>query len=118
MGQWTRSADVVIVAADLGEGRARLATFKRCRHVVLVIQQDAGAWRLLNVGEAEPAKDRNDDRVLRTIAGGLGRADDIAEALSTPVRTVYDCVKRLRADGLVDKGNPYVLTPDGEERAA
>jgi len=121
MGQWTRSADVVAVMADLGAGRARWTVRKRVPPSGLVLVQRAGLWDVVAVAEDHEATS-TDTRVLRAIAAGATTADELATALGTadrklPKRTLYDALARLRRDGLLADGTPYALTPDGMESA-
>jgi hypothetical protein len=120
MGQWTRSVDVAAIMADLGAGRVRLEIMKRVPHAVLILQRDAGLWRLLTIGESGPARDRTDLRVLRAIEAGAEASDQVRAALGEggrlmPERTFYDALKRLRKDGLIGDGTPLRLTADGTE---
>jgi hypothetical protein len=121
MGQWTRSADVVAVMADLGAGRARWTVRKRVPPSSLILAQRGGLWDVVSVAEDHETAS-TDTRVLRAIAAGANTADELRLALGTadrplPKRTLYDALARLRADGYLADGTPYSLTPDGMEGA-
>ena len=119
MGQWTRSADVVAVMADLGAGRARWTVRKRVPPSSLVLAQHAGLWDVVAVAEDHEAAS-TDTRVLRAIAAGATAADELRMALGTadrplPKQTLYDALRRLRADGYLAEGTPLTLTDSGRE---
>jgi hypothetical protein len=119
MGQWTRSADVVAVMADLGAGRARWTVRKRVPPSSLVLAQRGGLWDVVAVAEDHEAAS-TDTRVLRAIAAGATAADELRTALGTtdrplPKQTLYDALRRLRADGYLENGTPLTLTGSGRE---
>jgi hypothetical protein len=119
MGQWTRSADVVAVMADLGAGRARWTVRKRVPPSSLVLAQRAGLWDVVAVAEDHEAASL-DTRVLRAIAAGAATADELRIALGTadrplPKRSLYNALGRLRSDGFVSDGTPLALTDEGME---
>jgi hypothetical protein len=119
MGQWTRSADVVAVMADLGAGRARWTVRKRVPPSSLVLAQRGGLWDVVAVAEDHEAAS-TDTRILRAIAAGATAADELRMALGTtdrplPKQTLYDALRRLRADGYLEKGAPLALTKAGLE---
>jgi hypothetical protein len=121
MGQWTRSADVVAVMADLGAGRARWTVRKRVPASSLVLAQRGGLWDVVAIAEDHEAAS-TDTRVLRAIAAGATAADELRIALGTadrplPKRTLYDALARLRRDGFLAEGTPLALTPDGLDGA-
>lgn len=121
MGQWTRSADVVAIMADLGADRARWTVRKRVPPSSLVLAQRGGLWDTVAVADDHEAASL-DDRVLRAIAAGATAADELRIALGTadkplPKRSLYNALGRLRADGLVADGTPLALTEDGMESA-
>ena len=121
MGQWTRSADVVAVMADLGAGRARWTVRKRVPPSSLVLAQRGGLWDVVAVADDHEAASL-DDRVLRAIAAGATTADELRIALGTadrplPKRSLYNALGRLRADGLVADGTPLALTDAGMDGA-
>jgi len=121
MGQWTRSADVVAVMADLGAGRARWTVRKRVPPSSLVLAQRGGLWDVVAVAEDHEAASL-ETRVLRAIAAGAVTADELRIALGTadrklPERSLYNALRNLRADGLVAEGTPLTLTDAGTESA-
>jgi hypothetical protein len=121
MGQWTRSADVVAIMADLGAGRARWTVRKRVPPSQLILAQRGGLWEAVAVAE-DHATASIDDRMIRAIAAGATSADEVRTALGTgskPLaqRTFYDALGRLRRDGFVAEGTPLALTEAGEEAA-
>jgi len=121
MGQWTRSADVVAVMADLGAGRARWTVRKRVPPSSLVLAQRGGVWDVVAVAEDHEAASL-ETRVLRAIAAGAVTADELRIALGTadrklPERSLYNALRNLRADGLVAEGTPLTLTDAGTESA-
>jgi len=121
MGQWTRSADVVAVMADLGAGRARWTVRKRVPPSSLVLAQRSGLWDVVAVAEDHEAAS-TDTRVLRAIAAGATTADELRIALGTadrklPERSLYNALRTLRADGLLAEGTPLTLTDSGLESA-
>jgi hypothetical protein len=121
MGQWTRSADVVAVMADLGAGRARWTVRKRVPPSSLVLAQRGGLWDVVAVAEDHEAAS-TDTRVLRAIAAGAATADELRVALGTadrplPKRSLYNALARLRTDGFVSDGTPLALTDSGMESA-
>ena len=121
MGQWTRSADVVAMMADLGADRARWTVKKRVPGSSLVLAQNGGTWDTVAIGE-DHATASIGDRVLRAIAAGANTADEVRIALGSgdrrlPERTLYDALRRLRNDGYLEGGSPFVLTASGREAA-
>jgi hypothetical protein len=121
MGQWTRSADVVAVMADLGAGRARWTVRKRVPPSSLVLAQRGGLWDVVAVAEDHESASL-ETRVVRAIAAGAVTADELRIALGTadrplPKRSLYNALARLRTDGLVADGTPLALTDDGMESA-
>jgi hypothetical protein len=117
MGQWTRSADAVALMADLGDGRVRWTMRKRVPPSSLVLAQAAGLWSVVHVGE-EARATSNDDRILRAVVSGADRPDELASGLGLARRTVEDCIRRLRQDGLLEAEFPYRATTGGLERVA
>lgn len=121
MGQWTRSADVVAMMADLGAGRARWTVRKRVPPSSLVLAQRGGLWDVVAVADDHESASL-DDRVLRAIAAGAATADELRIALGTaekPLvkRTLYYVLGRLRTDGMLADGTPLALTDAGMESA-
>ncbi len=121
MGQWSRSADVVAMMADLGAGRARWTVRKRVPPSSLVLAQRGGLWDVVAVADDHEAAS-TDDRVLRAIAAGASTADELRIALGAadrplPKRSLYNALGRLRADGLVADGTPLALTDAGMDGA-
>jgi hypothetical protein len=95
MGQWTRNADVVTVMTDLGDGRCRWESFKRCPKTVLILAQRDGLWDTVAVGETDRGPDL-DDRVLACIGAGATRVKEVVTATGIPERTVWRVVRGLR----------------------
>jgi len=114
MGQWTRSADMVAVMADLGAGRAQWTVRKRVPPSTLVLAQRGGLWQTVAVGE-DHAETTADDRVLRAIAAGATSADSLITALGLSRSGVYKVIGRLRHDEMIGDGTPLTLTEAGRE---
>ena len=119
MGQWTRSADMVAMMADMGAGRARWTVRKRVPPSSLVLAQRGGLWDVVAVTEDHKAASL-DTRVLRAISAGATNADELRVALGTgerplPKQTLYDGLRRLRTDGYIENGTPLALTASGHE---
>lgn len=115
MGQWTRHADVVLVASDLGADRVRLAVRKRITPSTVILAKAGGLWNYVADADAPVSRERTEDRVLAAIAAGAATALEIAELLEMPKRTVFDKIRHLRNAGFVADGSPYELTDDGRE---
>jgi hypothetical protein len=113
MGQWTRTVDAVALLADLGEGRARWSMWKKVPKSELTIRQADGLWTIVQV-EAT-AGPTTEDRVLRSIHAGGSNPRGIALSLGLSPSRVSQAIRKLRAQGLLAKGHPYELTPEGLE---
>ena len=119
MGQWTRQADVVAVMTDLGDCRIRWELAKR-RGVpksagILDYTSGITKW-VADADEAvDPASTGESIRVLRCIAAGAGTWEQVKEATGLGRTTVFSAIRDLRADGLIGKGTPYRITPEGQE---
>jgi hypothetical protein len=115
MGQWTRHADVVATALDLGADRVRFAVRKRIAPSTVILAKADDLWTYVADADAPVARDRIDDRILAAIAAGAERAEDVSEALAVSRRSVYNALRRLRDAGFVAPGAPLRLTDDGIE---
>ena len=122
MGQWSRHVDVVALMSDLGADRVRFLVRKRVPPASLVLAKRDGIFDVVAVTTGEEAPASMDDRVIRAIAAGATKAEEIRIALGAadrPLakRTFYDSLARLRRDGFVGDGTPLRLTATGEEAA-
>ncbi len=113
MGQWTRTVDAVALLADLGEGRARWSMWKKVPKSELTIRQADGLWTVVQV-EAT-ARPTTEDRVLRAIHTDGPNATAIAQSLGLSASRVSQAIRKLRTHGLLERGHPYRLTPEGLE---
>jgi hypothetical protein len=119
MGQWTRSADVVAMMADLGAGRVRWSVRKRVPDSTLVLVQRSGLCDVVAVADDRQSTS-TDDRILRAVASGATNAEELRVALGSgdrplPKQTLYDSLRRLRTDGYLESGTPLRLTASGRE---
>ena len=94
MGQWTRTVDAVALIADLGEGRATWSMRRTVPRSELVITQDSGLWKVVEVGAARGPTSA--DRVLRAIHAGGHNPKEIAASLGMSSRGVSASIQRLR----------------------
>lgn len=108
-GVWAEYADVVAILSPMGDRRAKWSVHKRVSPTTLILeQQPAGHWRYVADADSEDRRVSNDDRVLEAIDAGARAVDEIQIALELPERTIWNAVRRLRKQA--------ILEPKGELR--